>query len=452
MVRRSLALWSAALAASLGWAAPGHSQTKPPDVTVAVATAPDTHSADASSSIDDDMLDYVAANGFSERERRGELAVLTGVAAVSVQPTDPSWVAQRSLAYDQALLNAQAGYVIKQNVRIVADTTASIFKAAGREPPPYTPDDKDPSKIGELVRKLVALHTATIDESLRKLNVNPADYASAPEPQRYLQMRDALTRKGLEQATGELVGLVTVQTFEKSLGSGVYKIGVVAVVSPRMKDLAQQVMTQRGRFPAAPEHAAKLREIAADKSRLVRDFGVRWRYDESGLPVIVSFAQWATDYHGGDPILAEKYRDMASSQAEIHADAQIADFLKGSVNVSRTAETGQVLTEAANRMPDNYSDQEPAIRTLVNAYQSNVRRHSDVMVTGISTLSHWTTKHPDTGQEIIGVIRIWSAADEQASRTLRAQRPAQAAASAPPPPSGPSQTQTGRKLMDASDF
>ena len=72
-------------------------------------------------------------------------------------------------------------------------------------------------------------------------------------------------------------------------------------------------------------------------------------------------------------------------------------------------------------------------------------------LTGITTLARWTEKHPETGRQIIGVIRIWSAVGEQATRKLRDNRPSAPAADTPAT-SGPGVGQTGRKLMDATDF
>lgn len=425
------------------------------DVPVQVAAAPDITA--SSGSIEEQMQAYIDESGFTARERAGEIAILRGSGIVEAMSTDPKWVAFRSLAYERALLEAQADYVLQQNAQITAETVSTLFKAADREPPPYKPADNDPTKVAELVRKLVALGSGKLDKELRDLGINPSEYERAADPQRYVQMRSALMSKSMERAFGDLVGLTPVQTFEARLGSGdtakgaPYKIGVFAVVSPKMKDFAQRVLKERGQFPPEPAKAAKLSDLYADKARLVHDFGVRWRYDENGLPVIVSFSQWMSDYRGQDPITAERYRETAHKQAELRADAQIADFLKGSVNVERTADVGQTFDEGANRMPDGYVEQQAEVRKLLSAYQSNIRRRSQVSVTGLTTLSRWSGKHPDNGQEILGVVRIWSAAAEQQTRALRDGRPPAVPAVAGRP-TGPGPVQTGRKLMDANDF
>ncbi len=396
------------------------------------------------------MQAFIDEAGFSGREQRGEIAVLSGIATVQALSNQPQWVAQRSLAYEQALLNAQAEYVGRQSVRITSETVSELFKAAGQEPPPYQPTDSDPSRLAELVRKLMALGTGKLDAALTDLKIDPSAYERASPPQRYIQMRTALTVKNTTRAFGELVGLVPVQTFEKSIGDGAYRIGVVAVVSPRMKDFAKRVLTDHGEFPPDLKSAGDVRALWTDKSKLVHDFGVRWVYDRAGMPVIVSFAQWATDYAGQDPITAQRYRDVAVKQAEALADAQIANFLKGSINSVSVTEIGQKITAAADRAPDGYVAQQAEIRELMDGRQDTIRRQAQVALTGLSTAARWSEKHPDTGQPIVGVVRTWSAAAEQATRSLRDGRPPITATGSPPPGSGPGRT--GRKLMDATDF
>ena len=404
----------------------------------------------ADTSIEDQMQAFIDDGGFSARQQNGEIAVLTGVATVQALDNQPQWVAQRSLAYEQALLNAQSDYVVKQSVQITADTVSDLFKAAGREPPEFKPTDSDPSRLAEVVRKLIAVGTGHLDAALTDLKIDPAAYERASPPQRYLQMRTALTVKNTTRAFGELVGLVPVQTFEKAIGGGAYRIGVVAVVSPRMKDFAKRVLTDHGEFPPEMKSAGDVSALWADKPKLVRDFGVRWVYDRAGLPVIVSFAQWGSGYAGQDPITAQRYRDVAVKQAEAVADAQIANFLKGSINVASTTEIGQKITEAADRMPDGYVAQQAEIRELMDSRQDTIRRQAQIALTGLTTAARWSEKHPDNGQPIVGVVRIWSAAGEQATRRLRDGRPPTIAAGSSP--SGPGAGQGGRKLMDASDF
>ena len=356
------------------------------------------------------------------------------------------------MAYDDALLQAEADYVVQQNLRITDDTVSQMYHAANQEPPPYT-SGREPGKQAELVRKIVALAGGKLDGELRNLGINPKDYDEAPQPQRYAQMQNALKRTTVRTASGELTGLTPVQTFEGNDGRGNYSIGVVAVVSPAMKELARQVTTAHGNIQADPSRAYDLTKLYAHRRDLVRDFGVRRMYDDAGLPVLISFAQWRSDYAGNDPAVASEYKRIAIEQATGTADAQIAQFLKGSVVFKSKSETGRELDKEAERLPDGYVQDDAATKTVTAALLKTIQSHADINVTGIQTLYTWSQKHPDTGKPIVGVIRIWSAAGEKAVRSLRDQHGsvARPAATAEQPHGTPS-VQQGRDLMNASDF
>ena len=423
------------------------------DVVRAVAQASlDTNDVDVGQNIEDQINIYLDKSGLRERQLRHEIEILKGTSAVLVPSTSRDWVMQRSTAYDDALLQAEADYVRQQNLQITDDTTKNLFHAAGQEPPPYEAV-REPGKQAELIRKVVALAGGRLDGELRNLGINPKEYEEAPPPQRYLQMQNALKRETVRHAYGDLVGLVPLQTFEGHDGRGNYTIGVVAVVSPSLKELAGQVATAHGQFQPDPARAQDLKQVYGDPAKLIRDFGIRRMFDPAGLPVLISFAQWASDYAGNDPAVAQEYRGVAVQQAQARADGQIAQFLKGTMNVDEKSETGRDLEKQAERLPDGYVQDDAATKAVTSSLLATIRNHASVQATGIQTLYTWSRKHPDTGKQIVGVIRMWSAAGEKATRELRDQHrvPATSAAVTKSPHGSPS-VQQGRDLMNISDF
>jgi hypothetical protein len=148
-----------------------------------------------------------------------------------------------------------------------------------------------------------------------------------------------------------------VQTFEGHDGKGNHQIGLVAVVSPKMKTFAQSVLRLRGNFPADNAKAQDLGALVKDKQALLQDFGIRWIYDQNGLPVLVSFYQWGLDASGNDPVLGAQMRDIAVKKAIELADAQIAQFLAASATLTTKSETGERYEKAVERAIDGYVSQ-----------------------------------------------------------------------------------------------
>jgi hypothetical protein len=419
---------------------------------IAKAAAPGRNP-NPSKSVQENMDDYVMASGLLARQERHELQVQTGVASVDVPSTSPDWINQRSLAYEEALLSAETEYVMEQGTRIAADAITQLYQAGKQDPPPYD-KNQTPGQSAELVRKILALGNAQVDAELQKMGVDPKQYADEPEPQRYTQLSKSLIDKSFEHAFADIAGLTPVQTFEGTDGKGNDEIGVVTVVSSKMKRFAQEVQRAHGEFTPDPSKAQELDKAIGDQAALLHTFGVRRMFDENGLPVIVSFAQWAPAGSGDeDPAVGGAYRQAAFSQAVSRADAQIANFLAGSADFKDNSETGKKLEKIAERMLDGYIKQNAATKDVINGMMQEMRTHADLSITGLTTAKKWSTKYPENGHPIVGVVRVWSAGGEKAIRELRDGRPgASPAATSATPPNGKPGVTSGPELMKPDDF
>jgi hypothetical protein len=453
LTRRALLLTGAAFCVAHTQAqaqtTPPPAQTASTDVAIAKASVP-VEPVDVGAVIENQMQDYITQSGLTPRQARGELWVVSGTAPVAVPASNPDWVKYRMAAYMQALLDTEADYVAAQNLRLQTTTVRDFYKAAGDDVPPYV-DPKLPGAASELIRKLLAAGSGQLDAKLRELGIDPKDYEKAPDAQRTALLRDHINTTVLKHSLADVVGLIPLQTFEGQDGAGNYQIGVVGVVSPKMRDLADQLLKARGQFTPEPAKAQDLSKVTADKPGLLHQFGLRWLYDEQGLPVIISFAQWASSYRGPDPSIAATYRDAARHQAEALADGQIADFLKATVVYDQATKAGVELDRTAAALPDSATISDT--KTALDEMRRRIVRVATVNVTGIRTLTTWTGRHPLSGQPIIVVVRMWSAAGEQAAHALQAShRVGQPSNPTAPTPDVAAGVTQGNSLMKASDF
>ena len=257
----------------------------------------------------------------------------------------------------------------------------------------------------------------------------------------------------VEHSIGDLAGLTVMQTFEGHDGKGNHQIGLVAVVSPKMKSFAQSVLRLRGNFPADKAKAQDLRALVKDKEALLQDFGTRWLYDQNGLPILVSFYQWGLDASGNDPILAAQARDIAVKKATELADAQIAEWLAASATLTTKSETDEKYEKAVDRAIDGYVSQLSPSTTLIDGLDEIFEQRAHVAnLTGLKTLTTWGLKHPLSNQMVIGVVRIWSAAGETATRAVKDARPMQPPTETTSIPNRPAGTVKGRDFNSADDF
>ena len=412
------------------------------------------HFFDITSNIEDLINAFVEKSGLGARESRGELALLRGVAPVNVPSSNSDWVKHRSLAYDMALRTAKAEWVSRQNKTMTASLVSRAYQAAKQEPPPFKIDEiVKPAQLAEIIAKVQALGIGQLDQALRELGIDPAKYEKVPSAQRHVQLSNDMFKVMTTRSVGDLVGLTTVQTFEGYDGKGNHQIGVVAVVSPKMKSFAQSVLRLRGNFPADTSKAQDLSIFTTNKDALLQDFGTRWIYDQDGLPVLVSFYQWGLNNAGNDPVLGAQIRQMALRQATELADFQIAQFLASNATLTSRTEVGERYEKAVERAVDGYIADTGATTQLIDGLDQVFDERARVEnLTGLRTLTTWGAKHPVGGQMVVGVIRVWSAASEQATRAVKDSRPLAPPTTPQAAPGGAPGATQGRDFNRANDF
>ena len=408
---------------------------------------------DVRSELEEQVEKYLNKSGLAARQRKGEIAVHRGYAQVKVNVDHPDWVKSRMLAYDEALKEAKSDWLRKQNSSIIGSVVSRVYRAGNQEPPPYNEADLlNSSKLAEIIGKIQAVGIGRLDNELRDLGVDPSKFEKVPPAQRHVQMSNEITRNVVIRSIGDLVGLSTPATFEGRDKSGNYMIAVVAVVSPKMKNHAQNVMRLRGKFQPDPAMAKDLSGLTENKMALLHDFGIRWLYDENGLPVIVSFYQWGVADAGNNKILESEYRNMAVKQAQDQADLQIAQFLSATATLTSKSQVGQKYEKAVERAVDGYVAAPDPSTSLVDALDQIFEERAKVdNLTGLETLSTWGVRHPVSKKMVVGAVRMWSAAGEQSTRAIKDARPAAPAASEPAK-TGPGGVSKSRDLNKASDF
>ena len=281
--------------------------------------------------------------------------------------------------------------------------------------------------------------------------MDPQKYQSLPEAQKSDLLRNQLKMTVVRRAFSSIAGMLIVKTFEGYDDAQHYEMGIVAIASTKLTEFSRRVISSRGQFPPEPARAGDLTRFYKDPSQLIHDFGVRQCFDEQGLPVILSFAQWGSAYRGADAALAANYRNAARAQAESLADGQIADFLKGSAQSTSSNAAGQDISSVASMLPDSGMIQDS--HQIIDEMKRVIKRQANVQVSGIRTLYSWTGKHPASPAPIQGVIRIWSAASEQHMRSImNVGKPQRSEALPSPAKNSSAGINSSRQLMDVSDF
>lgn len=346
---------------------------------------------------------------------------------VNVSIDHPGWGNARAAAFERAWISAQGDFLRYQFARVSSQSASDLFADDSiGQPAVGNVSDPVPGQLQRILQKFLDLTEARQDEKLRELGLNPSDYRGAPPSVR----RDLFTQQFLRQTVarsfGDVTGCLPLQTFEAADETGSHSIGVILVYSPRLKEFASNVL--RGTVRPDPQRAGArpvMDVIGQDPARLASQFGVRRLYDPAGFPVLVSFGQAAISGgpHGSsqNPRQYQRRRDTALRQARMNADSYLAEFLAAQLNLVEETTRGEIFEEFVLTEADGFERFEENVQFL-EIYEQRLKRRADLSLSGIADAHTWSFQHPDHGQELVGVVRLWTPDSEQAAREIRTGR------------------------------
>lgn len=423
----------------------------------AETAASSAESEDANKIVQDMMADWKRnssmARGLAQRD---DVLLVEGTAFVALEADDKRWPKARSLAYQQAFMDAMGGYVSLSRTRVTNRLIRDYFQQDLDESElTYQPGEGASSYVKRVVEKGAILAERKLDQLLADSGMNDEEIDRLTPAQKKVEMSDHVSRRTITEAFGAASGLVPIKTFEAMDDEGNTAIGVVAASSRRMRRLATQIArgksitadAERARLPIADQLAG------ISDPELVDQFGVRVYWDEQGYPTLVSFGQWGFSSEGLNKRQKARRRDFAGRQAGNDARSHLVTFIRASTRFTEESTVGVDVEEAVSVLPDD-TVEEIETAKLVDELVRKANVTSQAELTGMATLRTWGARHPDLeNQEIVGAIVSWSPAREKAVRAaVRDEEPRQQPARQEQTAPRGTSTRQSREDMDSSDF
>ena len=394
------------------------------------------------------------ARSFLERD---DVSVVGGAAPVAVHTDDKRWGKGRSLAYTQAFIDAMKAYVLRVRTRqSITATRDQLDQDLDESEFVYQPGESADDYVSRMVTKAAALGERSLDNALVESGMSAEEIERLTPDQKKTTFTNNLLLQATSEAFGSAAGLVPVKTFEAFDPQGSSVIGIVAVSSLRMKDLAKQISGGKAIRPDSDRARTPIvAQIAAlSDAALVNEFGPRVWWDEYGYPTIVSFGQWAWSPEGLDNRKKARRRAFAMKQATNDARSHLTMFINASTLFSEDSDRGVKAEEFSLVSADGtVSDEETA--KIVDRLAESARVNSSVELRGLRIQREWFRRHPDLDHhELVGVIVSWSPAQEDQIRAElgkkpKHQPPAEKTVQKTSVKSGTAESQD---LMDPADF
>lgn len=373
-----------------------------------------------------DMIDaFLASKGWvpGENVKDGKkFFVATGTGVIQAPRSKPApYIGSRVNAFNKAMLEAKKNMVEYLGVSIQSETEKSYQEGTFPKPEEAQAKGEDPNSLGYKLKSLVH---AKLDKALRSEGVDPdaANKEAAAKAAKKLLASEQYKKMVRTAAQAQVVGFQAVCTFEGTPSSDKGEIGVVAIWSPKLQEMAASILT------GAPVAKGKAKnpirdQIATDPGALLSTFGVQQKIDEAGDLVLVGFGQ------AGGLSESKMAAKGAQSKAKANALAAIREFAGENVAVATDMLSAE-STEEFENAAEEYQDQ--------SAFSEKIKATAAKLdISGIAVLKNWSFKHPLTGTTAYGCICTWApkqAASAQQMKNMMANPTSAAGANKPAAP------------------
>lgn len=357
--------------------------------------------ASAKNLVQKDINDYFSERGITPGQSDESGTVyFSEIALVERNVKDPNFIKSRALAFDKACQNALAKYAMDKFGHDMMESTVSDFDDQSSNRLEPTVGVKDAvSRISEKVEQLTE---AQLDRKLQELGKTPA--GAIVEKRKLLEK--SIVKKSMARALGSTSGVLPVQSFEGWTENGKYAVGVVLRGGVTTEEVANCLRRKRRPGLVRPT-GMSLKDAIPGEDELVRQFGVRLFFDETGTPALLSFGQWGVSYTGTDEDMLDRAEESAGKQAERAANEALTQFINSTISVSEMSEQGE--EDSVSALFDNEGNlSEKHVMEIIDRMNSrSVLRGHDTMIGRSTPVPPVILEHP-SGHAVAVCVRMWS--------------------------------------------
>lgn len=301
--------------------------------------------------VNDDIDDFLAKQGFSEgentRPQGGDIYIAVGTGTIEAPRISPSYMTSRINAFDKAMMAAKSKMVEYLGVSI-QNEVQEVYSEG--QSPAERKKIEEAAIAGQaspsILDKTVALVNAKLDSLLAEEGVD----LNKPVPEEILKKvvsSDVFEKFTKTAASARVVGMQAWKVFEASPDGSKGQIGVVAVYSDKLHRMADALFSSN--VSGVPEGVPKKRiveQIPRDSKVLLTTFGVQQKTDENGKLVLVAFGQGVP--RSDNP----RSLDAAYDKAKMEAMSALRSFAGEIASVESDMANYESVEQFENGMED----------------------------------------------------------------------------------------------------
>ena len=351
--------------------------------------------------VDTMMDEFIASKGWTEglntRANGSKFFIAKGSGVIQAPRNSQAYIGSRVNAFNKAMLEAKKQMVEYLGVDIATETQKSYAEGTAVNP--------TSTEAQEVAGKLKQFLFAKINKKLAEEGIDPIKNPAAAKAALGKQLNSEQYKKMIStMARAQVLGFQACCTFEGTPSSGKGEIGVVAIWSPKLQEMAASILTGAP-VPSVGAKRPIRDQISDDPATLISTFGVQQKIDEVGDLVLVAFGQ------AGGVSESKMSGKAAQTKARQNAMAAIREFAGEQVAVATdtlNAETAEEFENGAEVYENESSMKEKIAATAAK-----------MNIAGIAPLKNFKFKHPINGKTVYGSIVTWCPKQAGQARMLK---------------------------------
>jgi hypothetical protein len=354
------------------------------------------------------------------RSNAGRL-FFAGSAPVRVGPLDPNYGKELAIAYERAIFDMQADFVLQTYGKLQSSKRLEFFEDSSTNKDQFPPLEiqkaQQDGRLGSVFEKALTLMGKKLDAELTKQGVPQNSVSRMSVEQKKSTYKDNLTKEILRTAVRSMNGLVPVQTrifTEQTQNGKNFVVGIIAVQSEKTRQFAKDMALKR---------PTKVRGEAVDlaallpekKGEYLNELGLRFAYDEKGRPMLLSYGRWSVNVlPDWAPSRIGRAKQTAYETARALAESSIVEFMNTNIEISDQRTVGSLVEEIAKQVTHfedgnkkGYDKTQDQVSETIDKVLKNAKADASGDLRGTSPVKRWE-EVDQNGVMHLGVVVTWS--------------------------------------------
>lgn len=340
-------------------------------------------------------------------KKDGSKFFFKGESIVSLKPTDPDFGKALVIAYEKAILDLQANYIVDTFGKTSSERMSNLYQDKSTNAKKFEEEVRNEGKIEGIINKALDVVEANLDEALKEMG---KDTAKLNKKQKKSLFKNEFIKSILTSSYGSMSGLVPIKTKITMDKKGNYSVGVVAVISEKTKQIAKDMALKRKSLISGKGKDINTL-IPQNNEDFLNELGIRLTYDLEGKPTIISYGRWSYTEDSNDSYINKMAVQTALDQSKTLADAMIVEFMNTRLSFKQNSQTGEIIDRTVTKEIDSESGSEnlseEVIKDIVDKISKEIKAKANGSLRGISTLTDWEATDKN-GINHVGVVRVWS--------------------------------------------